>query len=193
MHVLEVLEGDVVGVPAVDRDQVALDVRVLRGELRHRLERRALDEREPRVAVLDPVRGRGRRAQPGLGARRVGVLPEVEHDDLGARICLCFRFFEGGNVFGEGEKKVRLFFFFDPNEMTSKKARKKIDLKKKKKNSSYREPDRGRVARVEPDLADRLDRRHARERDLHLAEEVGGSRVALGDVLVFSFCFKVLS
>lgn len=39
------------------------------------------------------------------------------------------------------------------------------------------------MARVEPDLADGLDGRHARERDLHLAEEVGRARVSLGDVL----------
>lgn len=52
------------------------------------------------------------------------------------------------------------------------------------------------MARVEPDLADRLDRRHARERDLHLAEEEGRSRVALGDVLCggsFLFLFFLAS
>lgn len=94
--------------------------------------------------------------------------------------------------FGEGGGgKSATFFFFDPNETTSKKSPKK-KMKKKLFLFSYREPDRGRVARVEPDLADRLDRRHARERDLHLAEEVGGSRVALGDVLVFHFFFQGL-
>ena len=69
-------------VPPVDRDQVALDVRVLRRELRHGLERGTLDQGQPCVAVLDAVRGGGGRAEPGLGARGVGVLPEVEHDDF---------------------------------------------------------------------------------------------------------------
>ena len=54
------------------------------------------------------------------------------------------------------------------------------------------------MARVEPDLADGFHGGHARERDLHLAEEVGRARVALGDVLekkeVFGlFCFVLAS
>ena len=70
--------------------------------------------------------------------------------------------------------------------------------KPEKKKLPYREPDGGRVARVEPDLADGFHGGHARERDLHLAEEVGRARVALGDVLekkeVFGlFCFVLAS
>ena len=88
VHVLEVLEGDVVGVPPVDRDQVALDVGVVGGEFGHRLERRPLDDRQARVAVDDAVRGRGRGPQPGLRFRGVGVLPEVKHDHLGVGVGL---------------------------------------------------------------------------------------------------------
>jgi hypothetical protein len=53
----------------------------------------------------------------------------------------------------------------------------------KKKKGTHREPHGRGVSRVEPDLADGFDGRHAREGDLHLAEEEGGARVALGDVL----------
>ena len=69
---------------------------------------------------------------------------------------------------------------------TSKKPEKE---RVKKKLFSYREPHRGRVSRVEPDLADGLHGRHARECDLHLAEEEGRSSVALGDVLLKFFFF----
>lgn len=176
--------------PSVDGDQVALHVRVVRGELRHGVQRGAFHDRQARVAVLDAVRRRGLGAQPGLRSRGVRVFPEVEHND--------FRVGVGLFVFErEEERKVRVFSpsaydFFGRRFLRPRKKE-----MGEKIGGTHREPHRRGVARVEPDLADGLDGRHARKGDLHLAEEVGGARVALGDVLrrervcLFCFCFGV--
>ena len=77
-------------VPAVDRDQVALHLRVVRRELRHRLERRPFNHGQPGVAVGDAVRLSGGGTEPGLCSGSIGVLPEVEHDNLRLGVGLSF-------------------------------------------------------------------------------------------------------
>lgn len=94
--------------------------------------------------------------------------------------CFVFIYFRVGERERErgGIQKESESFFLRPRKVEEMETK-----NSKKKKGTHREPHGRGVSRVEPDLADGFDGRHAREGDLHLAEEEGGARVALGDVL----------